>query len=134
MLFSIILAHPQSLQGIKHVVREVYRLLKKSAAAGEPEEKSLLRFGIDAVRKSLATPRPERAWYRHLSFQILLAMILGVIVGHAWPQYADAWKPLGGLFTNIVRMLVAPIIFCTAVHGIVRVGEEKRWAASPSNR
>jgi aerobic C4-dicarboxylate transport protein len=56
----------------------------------------------------------------------LFAMILGVIVGHTWPQYADSWKPLGDLFIKIVRMLVAPIIFCTVVHGIASVGEAKK--------
>jgi aerobic C4-dicarboxylate transport protein len=71
--------------------------------------------------------RPRaRAWYKHLSIQILFAMILGVIVGHTWPQYADSWKPLGDLFIKIVRMLVAPIIFCTVVHGIASVGEAKK--------
>jgi aerobic C4-dicarboxylate transport protein len=75
---------------------------------------------------SSATPRKRRAWYQHLSFQILLAMILGVIVGHTWPQHADAWKPLGDLFIKIVRMLVAPIIFCTVVHGIASVGQAKK--------
>src|SRR5487761_918500 len=67
-----------------------------------------------------------RAWYKHLSIQILLAMILGAFVGHAWPQHADAFKPLGDLFIKLVRMLVAPIIFCTVVHGIASVGEAKK--------
>jgi aerobic C4-dicarboxylate transport protein len=73
-----------------------------------------------------ATPPRSRAWYKHLSIQILFAMILGVIVGHTWPQHADSWKPLGDLFIKIVRMLVAPIIFCTVVHGIASVGEAKK--------
>ena len=72
-----------------------------------------------------AAPR-ARAWYKHLSFQILLAMILGVFVGHVWPQSADSLKPLGDLFIKLVRMLVAPIIFCTVVHGIASVGEAKK--------
>src|SRR5580704_3604358 len=72
-----------------------------------------------------ATPR-ERSWYKHLSVQILLALILGVIVGHTWPERADSWKPLGDLFIKLVRMLVAPIIFCTVVHGIASVGEAKK--------
>ncbi len=53
-------------------------------------------------------------------------MVLGAIVGHLWPQRADAWKPLGDLFIKLVRMLVAPIIFCTVVHGIASVGEAKK--------
>ncbi len=79
----------------------------------------------DGSLPSATRPR-ARAWYRHLSIQILLAMILGVIVGHTWPQHADSWKPLGDLFIKIVRMLVAPIIFCTVVHGIASVGEAKK--------
>src|ERR1700722_14186576 len=70
-------------------------------------------------------PRP-RAWYKHLSIQILVAMTLGVFVGHTWPAHADDWKPLGDLFIRLVRMLEAPIIFCTVVHGIASVGEAKK--------
>ncbi len=67
-----------------------------------------------------------RSWYKHLSVQILVAMILGVFVGHVWPERADSLKPLGDLFIKLVRMLVAPIIFCTVVHGIASVGEAKK--------
>jgi aerobic C4-dicarboxylate transport protein len=82
---------------------------------------------LDETDASQAHAAPRvRAWYKHLSIQILFAMILGVIVGHTWPQYADAWKPLGDLFIKLVRMLVAPIIFCTVVHGIASVGEAKK--------
>jgi aerobic C4-dicarboxylate transport protein len=73
-----------------------------------------------------AAARQHRAWYKHLSVQILAAMIVGVLVGHAWPERADTWKPLGDLFIKLVRMLVAPIIFCTVVHGIASVGEAKK--------
>jgi aerobic C4-dicarboxylate transport protein len=73
-----------------------------------------------------AKTRHTRAWYKHLSFQILIAMVLGVIVGYVRPQSADALKPLGDLFIKLVRMLVAPIIFCTVVHGIASVGEAKK--------
>src|SRR5580700_8940647 len=77
------------------------------------------------VARVSASPR-ARSWYKHLSFQILLAMVLGAIVGHAWPERADSFKPLGDLFIKLVRMLVAPIIFCTVVHGIASVGEAKK--------
>jgi aerobic C4-dicarboxylate transport protein len=80
--------------------------------------------GTQASRAA-EVPRP-RAWYKHLSFQILIGMLLGVIVGYAWPQRAEMLKPLGDLFIRLVRMLVAPIIFCTVVHGIASVGEAKK--------
>lgn len=73
-----------------------------------------------------AATRPKRAWYKHLSFQILVAVLLGVIAGIVRPQSADTLKPLGDLFIRLVRMLVAPIIFCTVVHGIASVGEAKK--------
>src|SRR6266853_247064 len=72
------------------------------------------------------TPRRARRLYSDLSVQILLAMVLGGLTGYLWPQSADATKPLGDLFIKLVRMLVAPIIFCTVVHGIASVREAKR--------
>jgi aerobic C4-dicarboxylate transport protein len=68
----------------------------------------------------------SRPFYRDLSLQILVAMLLGALVGYVWPDSADSLKPLGDLFIRLVRMIVAPIIFCTVVHGIASVGEAKR--------
>ena len=83
------------------------------------------KLDVTEVSQVSAAPR-VRAWYKHLSVQILLAMSLGGIVGYLWPQSAEALKPLGDLFIKLVRMLVAPIIFCTVVHGIASVGEAKK--------
>ena len=82
---------------------------------------------LDSAEASRAsTIRQARPWYKHLSVQILLGMVLGILVGHLWPERADSWKPLGDLFIKLIRMLVAPIIFCTVVHGIASVGEAKK--------
>src|SRR5512146_2728594 len=70
--------------------------------------------------------RRSRPLYRDISVQILSEMLLGVLVGYVWPESAEAMKPLGDLFIKLVRMLVAPIVFCTVVHGIASVGEAKR--------
>lgn len=78
------------------------------------------------VRETAVPQRPARRWYTDLSIQILLAMVLGAITGYVWPESADSMKPLGDLFIKLVRMLVAPIIFCTVVHGIASVGEAKK--------
>ena len=72
------------------------------------------------------TTRRTRPLYADLSLQILVAMLLGSLVGYLWPQSADSLRPLGDLFIRLVRMIVAPIIFCTVVHGIASVGEAKR--------
>src|SRR4029078_9131275 len=74
----------------------------------------------------VTTARARRPLYKDLSLQILVAMLLGALVGHYWPQSADSLRPLGDLFIRLVRMIVAPIIFCTVVHGIASVGEAKR--------
>ncbi len=80
---------------------------------------------------SESSPAPElprrRAWYQHLSLQILIGVVLGVIVGYVWPQRAETLKPLGDLFIRLVRMLVAPIIFCT-----VAAWDRQRWRSKKS--
>jgi aerobic C4-dicarboxylate transport protein len=70
--------------------------------------------------------RRARPLYTDLSLQTLVAMLLGALVGYLWPQSADSLRPLGDLFIRLVRMIVAPIIFCTVVHGIASVGEARR--------
>ncbi len=77
---------------------------------------------------TIAVPMPRKAskpLYKDLSFQILLAMLAGVAIGWLWPASADTLKPLGDLFIRLVRMVVAPIIFCTVVHGIASAGQSK---------
>lgn len=77
----------------------------------------------NTVRLPLRSSRPL---YRDMSVQVLVAMLLGVLVGYFWPETAATMKPLGDLFIRLVRMLVAPIVFCTVVHGIASAGEAKR--------
>lgn len=55
---------------------------------------------------------------RQLWFQVLFGTLAGIILGWAWPSVGTAMKPLGDLFIALVRMIIAPIIFCTLVHGI----------------
>jgi len=57
--------------------------------------------------------------YRHLYFQVWCAIVAGVALGYVHPELGAAMKPLGDGFIKIIRMLIAPIIFCTVVHGIV---------------
>jgi aerobic C4-dicarboxylate transport protein len=78
-----------------------------------------------AVEAEAVGRKPSRPLYRDLSLQILVATLLGVLVGWVWPESADAMKPLGDLFIRLVRMVVAPIIFCTVVHGIASAGQAR---------
>src|SRR5262249_9125741 len=60
----------------------------------------------------------RRPWYRILYVQVLIAIVLGIVLGRFYPQTAAAMKPLGDGFINLVKMMIAPVIFCTVVHGI----------------
>lgn len=69
---------------------------------------------------------PPRAWYRALYAQVLIAVALGILVGFFFPGVGRALKPLGDGFTKLVKMMIAPILFCTVVHGIASMGDIKR--------
>jgi aerobic C4-dicarboxylate transport protein len=76
---------------------------------------------------SASTPAPARkAWYRHLYAQVIIAVLLGILVGGLWPNTGKALKPLGDGFIKLVKMMIAPIIFCTVVHGIASMGELRK--------
>ncbi|MFE8729808.1 cation:dicarboxylate symporter family transporter, partial [Aeromonas hydrophila] len=53
-----------------------------------------------------------------LYFQVLLAITLGVCLGHLYPQLGADMKPLGDGFVKLIKMIIAPVIFCTVVTGI----------------
>ena len=69
--------------------------------------------------------RRGRRFYKTLYGQVLIATAIGVAVGFVWPSAGVAMKPLGDAFIKLVRMIVAPIIFCTVVVGIAGAGEMK---------
>src|SRR6201981_2144579 len=60
----------------------------------------------------------HRPWYTVLYITVLIAIGLGVAIGHFWPAFGTAMKPLGDGFIALIRMMIAPVIFCTVVHGI----------------
>ncbi|QJI39259.1 dicarboxylate/amino acid:cation symporter [Pseudomonas sp. ADAK13] len=72
------------------------------------------------------SPSRLRRVLRHLYVQVLLAILLGVIVGHFYPGVGEQMKPLGDTFIKLIKMLIAPIIFCTVVSGIASMQSLKR--------
>ena len=68
----------------------------------------------------------KKPLYKSLYFQVITAIILGVILGHFWPQTGAAMKPLGDGFIKLIKMIIAPIIFCTVVVGIAGMEDMKR--------
>src|SRR3954471_18518477 len=68
----------------------------------------------------------HRPWYRHLYVQVLCAIALGVLLGVFYPSLAEQMKPLGDTFIKLIKMLIAPIIFCTVVHGIASMSDMRK--------
>lgn len=54
----------------------------------------------------------------HLYVQVLIAITIGILLGHFYPETATTMKPLGDGFIKLIKMMIAPIIFCTVVTGI----------------
>ncbi|RBP45057.1 aerobic C4-dicarboxylate transport protein [Roseimicrobium gellanilyticum] len=73
-----------------------------------------------------ATVPPRKPWYRILYIQVLLGVFLGILTGYFFPESGKALKPLGDGFIKLVKMIIAPIIFCTVVHGVASMGDLKR--------
>jgi aerobic C4-dicarboxylate transport protein len=57
-------------------------------------------------------------WFKSLYVQVLVAVLIGILLGHFYPQVGESMKPLGDGFIKLIKMLIAPIIFCTVVSGI----------------
>ncbi|UMZ14361.1 C4-dicarboxylate transporter DctA [Pseudomonas sp. MPFS] len=62
---------------------------------------------------------------KSLYFQILCAVCLGVLVGHFWAQQAITLKPLGDAFIKLIKMMIAPVVFCTIVIGIAGMNDKR---------
>jgi aerobic C4-dicarboxylate transport protein len=80
---------------------------------------SLKQSSLTAARKP---------WYRVLYIQVLVAIVVGAIVGWLFPDFAknDWIKALGDGFVKLIKMMIAPIIFCTVVSGIAHIQEAKK--------
>src|SRR5664279_2820120 len=68
----------------------------------------------------------RRPLYKSLYAQVITAIIIGVILGHFWPQVGESMKPLGDGFIKLIKMIIAPIIFCTVVVGIAGMEDMKK--------
>ncbi|HEU5048643.1 MAG TPA: C4-dicarboxylate transporter DctA [Rickettsiales bacterium] len=68
----------------------------------------------------------KKPFYKDLFLQVIAAIILGVIFGYVNPAAASKMKPLGDAFINLIKMMIAPIIFCTIVSGVAGMGSMKQ--------
>jgi aerobic C4-dicarboxylate transport protein len=76
-------------------------------------------------------PTERKPWYRVLYIQVLIAVFLGIVVGYVNPGLGKNLKPLGDGFVSLVKMIIAPIIFCTVVHGIASMSDMRRVSLAP---
>ena len=65
-------------------------------------------------------------WYRQLYFWVLVAIVLGMLVGWLWPDTGEAMEPIGTTFVTAMRMLIGPIVFLTIIGGIASVADMKK--------
>jgi aerobic C4-dicarboxylate transport protein len=64
--------------------------------------------------------------YKGLYFQVIVAIVLGIVLGVLYPSFAETLKPLGDGFIKLVKMMIAPIIFCTIVTGVAGMQDTKK--------
>src|ERR1700739_531764 len=72
--------------------------------------------------------RAAKPWYEILYVQVLIAIVIGILVGWLWPSLAtnDWVKALGAGFIKLIKMVIAPIIFCTVVSGISHIQDASK--------
>ena len=68
----------------------------------------------------------RRPIWKSLYVQVITAIVIGVVLGHFWPPAGEAMKPLGDGFIKLIKMIIAPIIFCTVVVGIAGMEDMKK--------
>ena len=78
------------------------------------------------MESTTSTPARKLPLYRSLYVQVITAVVIGVLLGHFYPAAGEAMKPLGDGFIKLIKMIIAPIIFCTVVVGIAGMEDMKK--------
>src|ERR1700758_5104947 len=79
-----------------------------------------------ATMTTTTTTSERKPLYTSLFVQVLAALILGIVLGMATPDFAVSLKILSDAFLKLISMIVAPIVFCVVVHGIAGAGDLKK--------
>jgi aerobic C4-dicarboxylate transport protein len=77
------------------------------------------------LSQGTALPLSRKPLYKSLFLQLLIAVVAGVLIGHFWPDIGSALRPLGDGFIQLIKMIIAPLIFLVIVTGIAAVGDVK---------
>ncbi|MCR1162370.1 cation:dicarboxylase symporter family transporter [Paenarthrobacter sp. UW852] len=73
--------------------------------------------------ETASTPAAKKPLYKSLFFQIVMAVVAGIVIGYLWPNIGSALRPLGDGFIQLIKMIIAPLIFLVIVTGISAVGD-----------
>src|SRR3954469_14702768 len=68
----------------------------------------------------------RKPFYKILYVQVLIAIAIGIMVGHFWPTIGVDMKPFGDAFIKLIKMVIALVIFCTVVSGIAGMSDMKK--------
>ena len=82
-------------------------------------------MGIE-MEEAEAPFKEKMPFYRVLYFQVIVAIIIGVLLGHFYPSIATDMKPLGDAFIKLIKMVIGPIVFLTVVTGISSIGDMRK--------
>ena len=100
---------------------------KPAAPATTPRKRAsrIIKAAPGVAVPEMAAPPPppptRKPLWTHLYFQVLLAIVLGALIGHFWPVFGEGLKPLGDAFIRLVKMIIAPVIFLTVATGIAHL-------------
>ena len=100
---------------------------KPAAPATTPRKRAsrIIKAAPGVAVPEMAAPPPppptKKPLWTHLYFQVLLAIVLGALIGHFWPLFGEGLKPLGDAFIRLVKMIIAPVIFLTVATGIAHL-------------
>jgi len=81
---------------------------------------------MEALAQRPIAAAPRRPWYTILYVQVIIAILIGIAIGYYNPKLGVQLKPLGDGFIALIKMMIAPVIFCTIVHGIASMGDLKK--------
>nr|WP_176025998.1 dicarboxylate/amino acid:cation symporter [Robbsia andropogonis] len=94
---------------------------RNAAATGEPSGRAVDSAPIDLIGVVVKQP-----FYKVLYVQVLVAIVIGILLGHYSPNLAVDMKPLGDGFIKLIKMIIGPVIFCTVVTGIAGMRDMKK--------
>ncbi len=83
-------------------------------------------FSEDGYEKADIVPKPKVKWYKNLTIQVVLGIVLGIFYGYFFPESGIDMKVLGDVFIKLIKMVIGPIVFLTIVTGISGIGDVKK--------